>query len=41
LTLRSESGQFPDTFNEDTCRPALIAILNLARLADKVLDIVL
>lgn len=35
-TLKDESGNFPTKFTADTCRPALLAILNLARMADKV-----
>ena len=35
-TLQTEEGKFPETFSEDTCRPALLAMLNLARMADKV-----
>ena len=35
-TLKDENGTFPERFTEDTCRPALLAILNLARMADKV-----
>ena len=35
-TLKTEEGTFPEKFSEDTCRPALLAMLNLARVADKV-----
>ena len=36
-TLKKEDGTFPNVFNEDDVRPALVAYFRLARLFDKYL----